>query len=571
MVAALFLAGCAIFFIGYRYYGRKLQEWFGMDPARPTPAQELTDGIDYVPTKSQILFGHHFSSIAGAGPIVGPILAGIAFGWLPALVWILIGAIFVGGVHDYAALMASVRHRGRSVGELCREYLSPLTYRVFLVFVWFALVYVLIVFMDLTASTFAPAAAAKAALGGAVATASLLYILIALLFGLCLYRFKISFRTASFIFVPLVFAALFAGHWFPILPSRVPTICYGDPKYTWTAVLLVYCFVASVAPVWILLQPRDYLSSFLLFACLIGGGLGLVIAGATGHAAVSYPSFLGWSSSKAGLLFPGLFITVACGAVSGFHSMVASGTTAKQLDNERSALPVAYGGMLIEGVLALIALAAVMVLTRSQVANHPAQPTLVFANAIGTFCVALGIPAAVGENFGLLAVSTFLLTTLDTSTRLSRFVIEEFFGVRDRRWRYLTTAATLALPALVVFARISNPKAPGTFIPAWKVVWPAFGTTNQLLAGLTLLVVFVWLTSKGRKTAFLVLPMFFMLVTTGVSLVLLSVRNLGGSGQPLIGVISAGLFVLALLVVVDTALHWSRIRGGGNGFKPEAA
>ncbi len=562
MLSALFILGCVGFYVAYRVYGRQLQAWFGVDPARKTPAKELTDNVDYVPTRAAVLFGHHFSSIAGAGPIVGPILAGIMFGWLPALLWILVGAVFIGGVHDYGALMASIRHKGRSIGDLCRLYLSPLTYRVFLVFVWFALIYVLIVFLDLTAGTFAPAPA-KARLGGAVATSSILYIAIAIAFGLSIYRFKLPFRKATLVFVPLVFVGLVIGHFVPILPKYVPVLCYNNAKYTWTALLLAYCFAASVAPVWVLLQPRDFLSSFLLYGCLIAGGVGLVISGISGHAAIQYPAFLGWSHNGAPM-FPILFITVACGAVSGFHSLVASGTTAKQLDAEESALPIAYGSMLVEGVLALLALAGVMILSRGYVQAHPGKPTLVFAHAIGTFCRTFGIPLAVGENFGLLAVSTFLLTTLDTSTRLSRFVLEEFLGVRNPRWRFLTTAGTLLLPTVVVFMRITDPAHPGKFIPAWKAIWPAFGTTNQLLAALALLVVMVWLMAAGRKIGFLVLPVLFMLVTTGYALLLLVHKNLfSPNGQRLIGGVSVAMFVLALLVLADTAIHWSRLRRQG--------
>jgi carbon starvation protein len=511
------------------------------------------DNVDYVPTPTPVLFGHHFSSIAGAGPIVGPILAGLWFGWIPALVWILIGAVFVGGVHDYAALIASLRHNGRSIGDICRRYLNPFTYRVFLAFIWFTLVYVLIVFLDLTAATFAPVAAETQRLGGAVATSSLLYIVLALCFGLVTRRGYLSHRSATLVFVPLVFLAIAAGYALPFRAGFVPVLFHGDPKYTWSLILLVYCFLASISPVWVLLQPRDYLSSFLLYACLAVGAVGLVLAGITGRATILYAGFKGWHSPAHGYLFPVLFITVACGAVSGFHSIVSSGTSSKQLDSERSALPVAFGGMLVEAMLALIALAAVMMLSNDSplIGKHP---TVVFANAIGVCCAALHIPAAAGEVFGLLAISTFLLTTLDTATRLSRFILEEFWSIEDRRWRYLTTIGTLVLPAGIAFSRLSLPD--GTVVPAWQAVWPAFGATNQLMAALGLLVVFVWLTKRGRPRLFVAVPMLFMMVTTGVSLWLLVRANLWGGGAHVIGVLCVVLFILALLVIADTVIHW---------------
>lgn len=554
MITIVFLVSCLILAVAYLTYGGWLEKQFRVDNDNLTPSHSEKDGIDFIPTADPILFGHHFSSIAGAGPIVGPIVAGLAFGWFPALLWILVGSILVGGVHDYSALIASIRHKGQSIGQICKQYLRPFTYRTFLIFIWFTLVYVLIVFLDLTAGTFAPSDSARAATGGAVATSAVLYIIIALLFGLTVYRGGVKLGKASLIFVPLVFAALWVGIKAPLLPDYVPAIA-GSPKNTWSLILLVYCFVASIAPVWILLQPRDYLSSFLLYACLGGGAIGLVISGLTGHVTMEWPFFNGWIDPKLGFIFPALFITVACGAVSGFHSIVASGTTSKQLDTEKGARRIAYGGMLVEAVLGLVALSTVMILSKSPTGQ---SPVAVFGQGVGTFLVTLGIPSQVAAVFALLAVSTFLLTTLDTCTRLARFIVQELLGIENWTGRILGTAISLAIPAIVVFLKIPGPG--GTPMPAWKAIWPAFGACNQLMAALALLVVFTWLRSEGRKTIYIVLPMLFMFITTLTALARLVRVHLFQGGSLFVGSVSLMLGLLALLLIGDTILMFKTKR-----------
>ncbi len=554
MLVALVLAGFAVFAVAYLLYGRFLERRLDVDPARPTPAHTLSDGMDYVPTATPILFGHHFSSIAGAGPIVGPIIAGLAFGWLPAILWIVVGAVLIGGVHDFTALVASLRHGGRSVGQMCRELLNPFVYRLFLLFIWLAMIYILIVFLDLTATTFAPVNPSAAAVsegvdleirqGGTVTTASLLYILLALLFGLAIYRLRLKVLTGTFIFVPLVFFALVLGDWLPLSADLVPSLL-GSPKNFWCAVLIAYCFFASVLPVWLLLQPRDYLSSFLLYACLLGGVAGLLVTGLTGGADLRYAALV---PESVGRLFPALFITIACGAVSGFHSIVASGTTAKQLRSEVSARPVAYGAMLVEGTLALIALAAVMILAGKPAGKTPVQ---IFGDGLGRFLAVFHLPPGLARSFALLAVSTFLLTTLDTCTRLGRFVFEELFRVRGPVARLVGTAATLLVPAIFVFRTIVGPD--GRPLPAWQAIWPAFGATNQLLAALALLVVYAWLRKSGKRALYVLLPMIFMCVTTLTALVQLVVLNLRAGGNGLVGCLSLVLVVLALLVIASSA------------------
>jgi carbon starvation protein len=550
----LFILACSAFGLAYWKYGAFLDRTLGVNPDLPTPAHTHGDGVDYVPARAAVLFGHHFSSIAGAGPIVGPVIAALAFGWAPALAWIVIGAIFVGGVHDFTAIMASTRNEGQTIGQICRARTGPFAYHAMLVFVLMTLVYVIIVFLDLTAASFAPSvrgitdpAAAGRALrqGGAVATASFAYIALAIIFGLLLYRSKWPLRKLSLIFVPFVFGVVVLGLYLPLHADLVPALM-GNPKHFWSLVLLIYAFLASVLPVWILLQPRDYLSSFLLYACLGGGAMGLIMTAFTGGAAIEYPAWIGWRDPRLGLIFPALFVTIACGAVSGFHSMVASGTSSKQLDNEASARPVAYGAMLIEAVLAMLAVSTVMLLPKAT----GQTPVQTFAAGLGHFLSHLGLPATAAETFAMLAISTFLLTTLDTCTRMARMVFQELCGLTTKpATRFAATLAVLALPAWMVFQEIPGPG--GNPIPAWNAIWPAFGATNQLLAALSLLIVTAWLRAAGRKHLFAAIPAAFMCVTTLAALADLTRRHLFGKGSLFVGYASLVLALLAILVIVS--------------------
>jgi carbon starvation protein len=375
----------------------------------------------------------------------------------------------------------------------------------------------------------------------------------AIAFGLLLKHGKLTLGQGSLIFVPLVFLALFAAAALPILPGGLPTP-FGAPKYFWIVLLLVYCFAASVLPVWFMLQPRDYLSSYLLFACLVFGGLGMLIGSLGGALPAQWPHFTEFRAGDFMYLFPVLFITVACGACSGFHSIVASGTTAKQLPAENAARPVAYGGMLTEAALALVALATVMVL-----ADLPAgqSPIVTFSQGMGRFLGVFGLPAAMGATFGLMAISTFLLTTLDTCTRLTRYIVEEFFDIeQSRKWRYATTA--LALAPLLYFC-FKTYEVGGMATPAWKVIWPAFGTTNQLLGALSLLVITVWRRSQGRSVWFVLWPMLFMLTTTTISMAMLIVQHAGPGGTPVISWINGAMLAMTALLVADTALNWGKL------------
>jgi carbon starvation protein len=533
VLALILVFSCVCFVLAYFLYGRFLDRRFCIDNCRPTPAQTMPDGVDYVPARAPVLLGHHFSSISGAGPIVGPIIAGIAFGWVPVLIWVVLGSIFVGGVHDYAALTASIRHQGRSIADVASEELSPLARRLFLAFVWLALVYILVVFIDLTSLTFKQ--------DGGVASSSVIYIVLAVVFGLAIHRLGLRLGVATAIFVPLVFLGIYLGQRTPLDPGGF-RFFFEDPRKTWSVILVGYCFVASVTPVWALLQPRDYLSSFLLYASVLAGFLGLLLGGIPQR----YPAFVAWSGEGVGTLFPFLFITVACGAVSGFHSLVASGTSSKQLSCEKDARRIGYGSMLLEGVVAVIAMCAVMMVGRGD-PSLKQQPLAIFAAAMGRFFEAIRLPGELGQHFGFLAVSTFILTTLDTATRIGRYVLQELFGWRGGSGRAVATVVTLALPALFVLITLRD--ATGNPIPAWRLIWPVFGATNQLLATLALLVIFAWLGRLAQPRRFVMIPTLLMIGVTLAALGILVTRF----GHRPVGIAAVVLFLLALVLIWEAA------------------
>lgn len=533
MIFGIVISGVVIFIAGYFIYGRLLEKWLGVDPSRPTPANTESDAIDYVPAKPAILIGHHFSSIAGAGPIVGPVIAAAAFGWLPPVIWVVAGAVLIGGVQDFSSLIASLRHKARSVAEMAKKEISPLARILFLVFVWLTLVYIIVVFVDLTAATFAHEPG--------VATSSSIYIILAIGLGLTVYRARAKLGIASLIFVPLVFLGIWAGQYLPLI------LPVADARMTWSVLLLVYCFAASVLPVWFLLQPRDYLSSFLLYACLLGGVFGVILSGGQLPSGVEpLPAVVALHDANLGWIFPALFITVACGAISGFHTIVASGTTAKQLSNERHARPVAYGSMLLEGVLALLAITAVIIV--GSAASKGQAPTLVFGQGIGYLFSTFGIPATLGTHFGALAVSTFLLTTLDTCTRLARYILEELLKLTRAKIGsiLLATFITLLLPLILTQVTLRLPD--GTPAPAWKVIWPVFGSTNQLLGALAMMAVAAWLRNTGRKRMFILIPMIFMF---GVTLAALAQLCLRFGITSIVGFVATILFVLAVVLLIE--------------------
>ncbi len=540
MLMAILLIAVIAFALAYTVYGRFLANRYELDDAHPTPSHTDYDGIVRVPAHKAVLLGHHFSSIAGAAPIVGPIIASLAFGWLPVVLWIILGTIFIGAVIDFSALVASIRHNARSIAEIARQYMSPVAYRLLLAFIWLTLVYVLTVFADLTATTFTD--------DGGVATSSLLFIALAVAFGLAINKMKIPLLRASLVFVPLVFLAVWAGQKIPLSADLIPEIIAGEPKKTWALILILYCFLASTTPVWILLQPRDYLSSYLLYASVLSGFVGILIGGFT----IQYPAFTAWSVPPTGTLFPILFITVACGACSGFHSIVASGTSSKQLNKESDGKAIGYGGMLLEGIVAVIALATVIMLPKGDQLTLKA-PLVIYGKGIANFLSVIGIPEKLGFSFGLLALSAFILTTLDTATRLGRYIFEELFNLKGAYSRYVSTFATLLLPAIFVLINLKDSQ--GNLIPAWKAIWPVFGACNQLLAGLVALVIAVWLKKTGRKFGFILGPVFFMNIVTIWALVLL-LRQYRFSA---VGIIAAVLLLLALVLIFEAFKTFKKI------------
>jgi carbon starvation protein len=543
MIATVVIVSILIFILGYRFYSRFVARDFKLDDSAVTPAVQINDGVDYVPARPALLIGQHFSAIAAAGPIVGPILAAIWFGWLPAVLWIILGSIFIGGVHDFSSLIASVRHKASSIAEIVKENMSPASHMLFLIFIWLCLVYVVIAFTDITAQTF-KTVTDNTAFGPAVAASSILYLIAGMIMGVLLYKFRVSLTVATIIFLPVVLFIVWVG---PRLPEPILSLLSDIPVKQWDIFLLVYCFFASIIPMWLLLQPRGYLGGWLLYLtiiiCLIGaifGGFG-----------IEYPAInlVGFKSGlNAKLLFPILFITIACGACSGFHGIVSSGTTSKQISKESDTLIVGYGAMLMEGLVAILAIATVMMLpVGSPMLKN--DPNLVYANGIARYLGLMGIGFNVAFPFALLAFSTFVYDTLDVCTRLGRYIFQEIFGLRSRLGAAVATLATLLLP----FIFLMSTKEKG-----YLVAWPIFGTSNQLLASLTLLAISVWMKKTGKNALIAIIPAIFMLVMTLWSLVLQIIPFINTFGQAvspdviISGIFGIILFVLSIWLVIES-------------------
>ena len=550
----LLLGTTALFAAAYFLYGRLIERVLGVDPSRKTPAFERGDGVDYVPAHPAVLFCHHFASIAGAGPIVGPIAAAY-FGCGAVVAWVVLGCIFIGAVHDMVSLWLSVRHEGRSIASVIETVLGRPGKLLFLLFCWSTLVLVCAEFTRQVALTFVRSPE--------VATASLLFIALAVVFGVATNRFKVPLLPATLVFVPVMFACIWVGTKCPLdLVARLGLSAAGA-QTAWTLVLLAYCFLASTLPVWLLLQPRDYLNSYLLYAMMALGFLGVFAAAPS----VNLDAFVGWHAPNAKgapmPLFPFLFITIACGACSGFHSLVASGTTAKQLASERHVRPVAYGGMLLEGVLAILSLLAVGTFAQPDLLAKLGTESAVglFAGGLASFCARLGIPEKSGAIFMSLAVSAFLMTSVDTATRLARFTWQELFTGAQGRTRppnpftspisnmYVATGLVVALVALLL---LGNPEAA-------KNLWNVFASANQLLAGLTLFTASLWL-YKNRKAWWITLfPMLFMLAVSSAGLWLLCTGS-WKAGNPTLGVVTAVLLALAAVLVLLAVVRFGQAR-----------
>ena len=535
----LILLAIVIFVVAYLTYGRYLAKTWGLDPSRKTPAHELEDGVDYCPAKTPVLMGHHFSSIAGAGPINGPIQAAF-FGWLPCFLWIVIGGIFFGAVQDFGSIFVSIRHQGKSLGEVIEENIGRKSRVLFTVFAWLVLLLVIAAFADIVANSFTGSAA-----NGSVATASMLFIVLAIGFGFAVYRKNAPMVVASVVGVLLLAACVAVGLAFPI----------ELPKTFWIAFVFIYIMIASVTPVWILLQPRDYLSSFLLYFMIIAAVVGIFAA----HPTVTIPAFIGFKVGNS-YLFPVLFITIACGAISGFHSLIGSGTTSKQLDNEKDALLVGYGSMLIECVLAVISLIAVATLTTDGLYADAGftSPTAVFATAISGFFATIGFSeTAVSATYTIiaLAVSCFCLTSLDTATRLGRFMFQELFAGTEAGKKLKLDNMYVATIITAVFGFV-------LCLAGYQKVWPLFGACNQLVAVPAFLAIGTYLKKQGKNNKMLYIPIVFMSCATLVSLFFSFKNNLvallGGGLEGtaiftdvLQNVIIVPIVILAVIIIID--------------------
>jgi len=515
------------FIVAYLTYGKWLAGKFGLDPTRPTPAHSMSDGVDYVPAKAPILLGHHFASIAGAAPIVGPIAAA-TFGWIPAYLWIVFGGIFFGAVHDFGSIVASVRHKGKSIGVVINDTMGKTGKLLFNIFAWLTLILVIAVFAIIIANTFVATPQAG--------TASILFMAVALCFGFGVYRKNLPMFITTVIGVALLLVCIWVGIMFPLKLSFS----------TWVTLEMLYVFVASVIPVWVLLQPRDYLNSFLLYGLIVGSVIGLFLY----HPTIQMTSYAGFKVGN-NYLFPVLFVTIACGALSGFHSLVGSGTTSKQLDKETDARLIGYGGMLIESLLAVVALITAVMLAPDiykEIMTKGGGAVPVFASGTATFLATLGIPVATGKVFASLVVSAFALTSLDTATRLGRYILQELFesasSNKDAKGetisslnRYVATIITIIPGAYLAYSGQG------------MAIWPIFGAANQLLAALALLAVSVWLIKSGKSSLFTQIPMYFIFSFTLTALALFSINNFK-AGHTALATLAVILFILAIVLVV---------------------
>lgn len=537
----------------YRLYGNWVARQFALDDSRVTPAHVQEDGVDFVPTRPFYLFAQHFSAIAAAGPIAGPILACMSFGWLPCLLWISLGVVFIGAVHDFSSLAASVRHGATSIAEIAGEQLGRRAGLAMMAFIWIALVYVIVAFTDITAKSFVvgteelQAGGVTFHPGGAVAAASILYLGLSVILGLVQKFSKPPLWLVTVIFVPAAFSCAWIG-------TRISDVFVFDAQ-TWGILILAYCAVASVVPVWSLLQPRGYLGGFILYAALALGIVGIFFGGYE----VQQPAFKSWDiGGMTGTLFPFLFVTIACGACSGFHGLVCSGTTSKQVDRESHIQPVGYGAMLAEGFVALIALVTVMIVAPE--ATKGLAPGTIYGNGIGEFLTLLigkeNLPFAI--TFGAMAFSTFVFDTIDVSTRLGRYLLQELLGWRGKAGAWAGTLLTVVAPGFLLFFSGEG---------MWQKFWTLFGASNQLLAALTLLSVTVWLHQARKRIAFTLLPMIFVLTITLWALGKLTIANLmatkGFDVELLNGVAALLLILLALYLAVTALVKLKGERGAG--------
>lgn len=504
MIIAIVVLGGA-----YLIYGRYLAKTWGIDPKAKTPAYELEDGVDYVPADTNVVFGHQFASIAGAGPINGPIQAAI-FGWVPVLLWVLIGGVFFGAVQDFVSMYASVKNKGRTIGYIIEEYIGKTGKKLFLLFCWLFCILVVAAFADVVAGTFngftaaADGTTSLVPANGSVATTSMIFIVEAVALGFLLRYGKLHKWINTAIAIVMLIGAIVLGLYFPMYISQS----------TWHIIVFIYVLIASVAPVWALLQPRDYLNSYLLVAMILAAIVGVFVA----QPSVNLPPFTSFVV-KGQSMFPILFVTIACGAVSGFHSLVSSGTASKQIKNEKNMLPVSFGAMLMESMLAVIALIAVASFASTDAAAEQGltTPPQIFAGGVSNFLQAVGLPKDIVFTLINLAVSAFALTSLDSVARVGRLSFQELFldaSIKDEDMgpvrkvltnKYFATIITLVLAYLLAKAGYAS-------------IWPLFGSANQLLSALALVACAVFLKRTKRKGFMLWIPMVVMIAVTFTAL-----------------------------------------------------
>ena len=500
------LIAAVVLFGAYIVYGRWLAKKWGIDPNAETPAVKYNDGKDFVPTNGWTVFSHQFSSIAGAGPVTGAIQAA-AFGWLPVLLWILIGGVFFGAVTDFGALYASVKNEGKSMGMIIEKYIGKFGRKIFLLFCWLFTLIVIAAFADMVAGTFNAYSVVEGetkviATNGSAGMVSIMFMVFAVIFGLIQKKFNLSGWKEAVVGIVFIVASFVIGNFCPIILG----------KNAWSYITFVYIFFAAVMPMWLMKQPRDYMTTFMFIAMIVGAALGLVIA----HPSMNLPIYTGFNNAKLGTMFPILFVTVACGAVSGFHSLVSSGTSSKTVENEKDMLKVGYGAMVLESLLAVLALCVAGAAAAADGTAATGTPFQIFSRGVAGFFEMFGVPVHFATVFMTMCVSALALTSLDAVARIGRMSFQELFSVDDMEhaegWRklfcntYFSTIVTLLCGFILTKIGYAN-------------IWPLFGSANQLLSALVLLTLCVFLKVTGRSNKMLFPPLIIMLCVTFTALV----------------------------------------------------
>jgi len=538
----LLISGITLF-LAYMLYGRFLARKWGIDPSIKTPASELEDGQEYVPTSGAVVFGHEFASIAGAGPINGPIIAAM-FGWVPVLLWLLFGSVFFGAMHDFAALYTSVKNKGKSIGYVIECYVGKTGKRLFLIFIWLFSILIAAAFADIAAGTFDgfTTEGMHSKINASVASSSFFFVIAAVGLGFFIHKRKASGLASGIIAVDLLVVCIVMGIFFPVFLE----------KSVWLYLIFAYIFIASVVPVWALGQPRNYLNSFLLLAMMLAAFIGVVFTSPP----ISIPAFTGFEVNG-NFLFPVLFVTIACGAISGFHSMVVTGATSKQISSEKHMLPISYGSMLVETMVAILALIAVGSLWEGKMPDG--TPPVIFAKAVSGFLSQLGLPHQASFTIVSLAVSSFVFTTLDTVARLGRLSLQELFSVDEQNKK--KNLFTIILKNRMAASVFTLAPACLLAVMGYQNIWTLFGAANQLLAALTLIACTLFFKKTGRRFYMLIIPTVIMLAVTYTSLSLTIIRKIsllskGAFNTAVDGIqmcIAALLLILGILVAASCA------------------